>query len=146
MDEMRMIYDNDEVDLSALIRTLREAEIRVSDKGPSDLDRDVQREQDRSMDRRAEATAGGIAASACLRFDGQVPAASEYRAAKERRYSMYAMHPDTAEQIIRALEAIRESVGPRYRMPIRSRRLTAQTVRNSTLSDKAAEGKDSSRG
>jgi len=131
-DVMRTIMENDEVDLSALIRTLREAQIRVSDIGEAALERDVQQAQDRAMDRRAMETAGGIAARDCVRFEGQVPVSSSYRVAKERRYSMYAMHPDTAEQVIKALEALREQFGPTYRIPVRPRRYSASTVRNTS--------------
>lgn len=129
-DELRRIIENDEVDLGALLRTLREAEIRVSDTCEAGLDPEFQAAQDRALDRRAADTAGGIAARDCLRFEGQVPAPSEYRNAKERRYSMYAMHPDTAEQVIKALEALREQFGPTYRIPLRAKRYSATTVRN----------------
>src|SRR5690606_14761555 len=123
----RPIIDEDTIDLAALRFVLREAEIRVRETCPSDLDRSVQQEQDRSVDRRAENTAGAIAARDCLKFNGETAAASAFRAAKHRHYSMYALHPDTAEQVIKALEALMESVGPRYRMHTRPKTYAAKT-------------------
>ena len=130
MSNLMRIMNEDTIDLIALRFVLREAELRVRETGPCDLEPSVQEAQDRAFDRRAANVAGGNAARDCLRFDGETPAASEFRPAKSRCYSMYAMHPDTAEQVIKALEALIESVGPRYRIPTRARHYTANATRN----------------
>lgn len=125
------IRDEDIIDLAALRFALREAEIRVSETCAADLTpRDAQKLLDQSLDNRGAAAAGSIAAENCVRFEGEKAVGSPYRAAKQRVYSMYALHPDTAEQIIEALEALMKSVGPRYRIPTRAREHTAKTVRN----------------
>lgn len=126
----RPIMDEDTIDLAALRFVFREAEIRVREVGPDDMPSAVQPEMDRDMDRRATRAAGAMAAEGCVRFDGEKVATSPDRSVKQRLYSMYALHPDTAEQIIQALEALMESVGPRYRIPTRARHYTAKTKRN----------------
>lgn len=135
----RPIMDEDSIDLAALRFVLREAEIRMRETCEADLPRDVQQAQDQKCDERAQKHVGAIAARDRLRFDGETSASPEHRAAKHRHYSMYALHPDTAEQIMKALEAIMESVGPRYRIPTRPRTFSAKTVRNSNL--RQTEGK-----
>lgn len=126
----RPIMDEDSVDLAALRFALRQSEVRVTEIVQSDLPDVVQREMDLSLDRKAERTIGAIAAEGCMRFDGETVASSAHREAKRRHYSMYALHPETAEQIIAALEELMKSVGPRYRIPTRARTHTAKTVRN----------------
>ena len=135
------IFDRDEVDLLALRRVMREAEIRVSDTCDAELEDGYQREMDRAIDKRAAYTAGEVAARDCLRFDGQVPAPDGFGIRKERRYSMYAMHPDTAEQVIKAMEFLIERFGARFLVPTRPTRIVAKTVRNDTgLSEAKGDG------
>ena len=137
------IFDRDEVDLLALRRVMREAQIRVSDTCAAELEDGYQREMDRAIDERAAYTAGKLAARDCLRFEGQAPnpALDGFGVRKERRYSMYAMHPDTAEQVIKALEFLIERFGSRFQAPTRPTRIVAKTVRNDTgLSEAKGDG------
>lgn len=124
------ILDTDEVDLLALRRVLREAELRATERTEDVTNEDAVREIALAADRRVSGQLGRLAAEGCARFDGEQRVSSEYRMAKERRYSMYAMHPDTAEQVIKALEFLIERQGPRLRFRTRPCRIETKTVRN----------------
>ena len=126
------IIDTDEIDLLALRLVLREAEIRVTENVEDLVNQDAQGEVDRHTDKRAAAQLGRIAADDCWRFNGEKRITSNYRQAKERRYSMYAMHPDTAEQVIKAIEFLIERQGTRLRFPTRPTRHAPETKRNSS--------------
>lgn len=137
--------DNDEVDLLAIRRVLHEAELRVIEHVEDLEHKDAQRDVDRHTDRRASDHLGRLAAEACWRFEGEKRITSTYRQAKERRYAMYAMHPDTAEQMLKAIEFLIERQGPRLRFHTRPTRMEPKTVRNakpgSVLSE-ATDGQD----
>lgn len=129
-DLTKLIRDTDEVDLLGVLRVLREAQVRATVTGAAGLSRDVQDAQDRALDRDGARALGDIAARDCARFEGERPTRSEYRDAKERSYSMYALHPNTAEQIIKAIEFLLERFGRSVRAPTRPTRIEPKTVRN----------------
>lgn len=126
----KFIRDEDVIDLAALRLVLREAELRQTTELELSSNEDGERHQREFADRKAHDVLGRIAAEACVRLDGEIPSA-KHPFLVTRRHSMYALHPDTAEQVIKALEALMESVGPLYRIPTRPRRFTAETKRNS---------------
>jgi len=125
-----MVIDKDEINLLAIKRVLQEAQIRVSDKCEVLVHREAQYDVDAATDRRAQNTAGNIAAQECMRFEGEARIESSYRQAKERRYSMYAMHPDTAEQLLKAVDMLIERSGPRLQFYSRATSVAPKTVRN----------------
>ena len=121
--------DSDEVDLIALRHVLREAQIVVVETCDDAVQPEYQEAIDRTADRQGTATCGRIAAQSCVKYEGQKSVRSDYRAEKQRRYTMYAMHPDTAEQAIKAIELLIERFGPRFLAPTRATKIAPRTVR-----------------
>jgi len=123
--------DTDEVDLAALRYALLEAKVVVrefAEDVPSDEGfREVQL---KAIDRRARSNCARIAADDCVRFEGAVPNKLNHHPGTTRQYAMYAMHPDTAEQIIAAVEFLIKRQGPRLRFHTEPQRHAPKTVRN----------------
>lgn len=126
------IIDTDEIDLAALRFVLREAEFRYRTIIERTLPSSVQAEYDRATDRDAAHAIGRLTGEACVRFEGEKAVTSNYREAKERVYAMYALHPDTAEQVLAAIEFLIKHQGPRLRFHTRPTRHEPKTTRNSS--------------
>lgn len=113
----------DEVNLDALILALRSSEARAFEEIERPFharpDHDGVLHQNRSADKRAHEALRSLAEE-CIRFDGQTPTQDRRPGHEVRHYSLYAIHPDTADEIIAALKLLRERLGPVVKFPTRS--------------------------
>lgn len=120
----------DEVDLTALRYALLEAKIAVREFAEDVPDEGFREARLKAIDNRARSHCARIAADACVRFEGEIPNKLNHQPGTTRQYAMYAMHPDTAEQIIAAVEFLIKRQGPRLRFHTEPQRHAPKTVRN----------------
>lgn len=122
------IHENDEVDLMALRRCFADSKLAVR-KSVSLREMPPSEEYESYLWRYGHEALTRAASKECVRFDGKHN--DEKTQMRTYAWSLYSIHPDTAEDMIRAIDFLIERVGPRFNTPSRAVRHEPKIKRNS---------------
>lgn len=126
------IIENDEVDLLALRRCLADSRLALR-KQVSIRDAGYGEEYENYVQKHAYRQIASTAAMELVRFDGK-----KFDPKTEittYAWSFYGLHPETAEQMIRALDFLLDRFGHSFVAPQRAERHSPKTVRNKESKD-----------
>ena len=125
------IHENDEVDLVALRRCFADSKLSVRKRvmfrefgGP---------EHEAYLAKHAHEMLTRAASAECVRFDGKED--NEKGQTRTYAWSLYSIHPDTAEDMIRAIDFLIDRFGPRFKAPTRAVKHAPQIKRNAKGDD-----------